>query len=137
MDQTLEERIEPGEDAETSSDDLELELLIFASVDFLPGVVRGTLEKLKISLRQKTYILYNLVQVGAHASVCSSRTLSKGPLAVFRQELIHLREGAFPSLVAKGGQGVLEDVGCVCGADHGDGADISELEVLGEPLARR
>lgn len=53
MDQTLEERIEPGEDAETSSDDLELELLIFASIDFLPGVVRGTLEKLKISLRQK------------------------------------------------------------------------------------
>jgi hypothetical protein len=37
----LEERIEPGEDAETRGDDLELEFLILPFVDFLPGVIRG------------------------------------------------------------------------------------------------
>ena len=43
----LKEGIEPGEDAETRGDDLELELLILPFVDFLPGVVRGTLQKVK------------------------------------------------------------------------------------------
>lgn len=32
----LEKGIEPGEDAETGGDNLELELLIFSFVDFLP-----------------------------------------------------------------------------------------------------
>lgn len=50
----LEKRIKPGEDTETSGDDLELELLILSFVDFLPGVVRKRpFKSLKIYPRQK------------------------------------------------------------------------------------
>lgn len=78
------------------------------------------------------YFRYGLRQVGADAG--GADLAAKGPLGVLGEQLIGLGEGALAGLVAEGAEGILEDVGGVGGADHRHGADVAELEVLGQPL---
>lgn len=79
------------------------------------------------------YLGNNLRQVGSDAIARS--LLSKGELAVIRQQLVCLSKRPLSSLVAERRQRILQDVGGVGGAHHGDGAQVAEFEVLGEELA--
>lgn len=80
----------------------------------------------------KTYISYGLRQVRTDTGGADLPV--EGPLGVLGEELVGLGEGALAGLVTEGAEGVLEDVGGVGGADHGDGAHVAEFEVLGQPL---
>jgi hypothetical protein len=79
------------------------------------------------------YLGYYLRQVRSNA--VTRCLLSKWPLAVVGQQLVRLGEGPLARLVPQRRQGVLEDVGGVGSADHGQGAQVAELKVLREELA--
>ena len=82
-----------------------------------------------------THLSYNTRQI--RPNPIPHRLPPKRPLAIIRQQIVRLRERPLPRLVAQRRERVLEHVGSVGGADHGDGAEVAELEILGQELVAR
>ena len=76
---------------------------------------------------------YYLTQIRANP-LSSAGPLPKGPLTVFSQELVHLGECPFPSIMTHRDEGIFEHIGRIRRTHHADCSQVSEFEVFGEEL---
>ncbi|KAI6748302.1 hypothetical protein HG530_015582 [Fusarium avenaceum] len=74
----------------------------------------------KTLIQHSAYLVDQLRQVGPDAVLCG--LLAEWPLAVVGEQIIGLRKSPFPSLVAKGCKGVLEDISSELATVEDDGS---------------